>query len=239
MTLWKQKTMMVIRIGSEGAAMIRKRREMTIKVRRAGDTVAGRSSLVSRASSRRRWRARRRRVHIRKNVEIRKYGRAPGCPFFAIATETDRSICHNSECRRRVDVQCVTTQLEPSVSKNPRDGKVKWGQDRTWSWARAVAAGLQPRRAAKRTHLTKNGRRCSFAEFCNSSQRAHPSSLRKEKRPRWQKSFALGGLRQVAACSTCFLRLFSTFGTGWNLNGPARLAKCWTTLEERMVVIGS
>ena len=159
--------------------------------------------------------------------------------FFAIATETDRSICHNSECRRRVDVQCVTTQLEPSVSKNPRDGKVKWGQDRTWSWARAVAAGLQPRRAAKRTHLTKNGRRCSFAEFCNSSQRAHPSSLRKEKRPRWQKSFALGGLRQVAACSTCFLRLFSTFGTGWNLNGPARLAKCWTTLEERMVVIGS
>ena len=31
-------------------------------------------------------------------------------------------------------VQYVTTQLEPNVTTNPRDGNVKWRQDQTCSW---------------------------------------------------------------------------------------------------------
>ena len=37
-------------------------------------------------------------------------------------------------------VQCVTTQLEPNVLKNPRDGNVEWRQDQTSTTQRGTPA---------------------------------------------------------------------------------------------------
>ena len=78
-------------------------------------------------------------------------------------------------------VQCVTTQLEPNVLKNPRDGKVKW-QDRTWSWTRAAAAAAveQLQGAAKCTHLEEHEERPKMqgCRVCKTLQRSDLSIAR-------------------------------------------------------------
>ena len=75
-----------------------------------------------------------RQVYSRKNVEILKCGQTLGCQSCrAIATENIESISYNSECRKRMD----TTQLEPNVSNNACEGKVKWRKEQAWSWSEA------------------------------------------------------------------------------------------------------
>ena len=64
--------------------------------------------------------------------------------------------------------QCVTKKLEPTVSNNPRDKKVKWHQVRTCSWGerrRSSGAGAVSGDVPASPGDTKNGRRCRVAEF--------------------------------------------------------------------------
>ena len=78
-----------------------------------------------------------RRVYIRKNVKIQKYDQVPGCHgCLAIATESNRSICHSSGCTTRVE-----NAMRDNVFKSPRDGKVKWRQDGIWSWGQSSSSG--------------------------------------------------------------------------------------------------
>ena len=116
---------------------------------RAENTVAGRIFFANRASSRRRWR----------DVKV---------VLLSPQRIIDESLT-TANARNEWKVQCVTTQLE----QNPRDGKVKWRQDRTWSWARAAATVEQLRGAAKCTHLEEHEERPKMqgCRVCKTLQR--------------------------------------------------------------------
>ena len=90
----------------------------------------------------------------RRDLEVGKPLGCLGCVTFA--TETNRSISHNSEYWKRVeravrDDAAGAERLEESLRRKG----VKWRQDRTGSWARAAAASAveQLRSAAKCTRL--------------------------------------------------------------------------------------
>ena len=116
---------------------------------------------------------------MRNNAEIWQCGQTLGCQgCLAVATKNHRSISRNSECRKVVKVQCVTTPAERLEVSKRQSGKVKWRQDRTRSWVRATAAVEQLRGTAKCPHREGHEERPKMKgrRVCKTLQRADLSS---------------------------------------------------------------
>ena len=73
-------------------------------------------------------------------------------------------------------------RFTPNVLKNPRDGKVRRRQDRTWSWVRPAAAMEQLRGVAKCRHLEGHEERPKMqgCRVCKNLQRADDATRRAE-----------------------------------------------------------
>ena len=164
--------------------------------------------LATRASSRKRWRARR---SSRSATGVHQQERD-------LKERTNPGMSRLScKCHRNVDqsfttenaehewkVQCVTTQLEPNVLKNPRDGNVKWRQDQTCSWVRAAAVEhLQE--AAKCLHLEGHDERPKMqcCRVCETLQTADLSSLHGEMMPLGELSCETSEVTSLLPRKTC------------------------------------
>ena len=150
-------------------------------------------------------------VYIGRNVEIPKYGQSLGCPGCpAIATVNNRSISHNSECQNRVEsaIRDEAVGAERLECSKRQEGEVAPRQDVLTgesSSSSGAGAGSGEVPASPETPRT-----AEYAEFLSLQDRAESRRVQSAHGELMRLGELGGRSGQVAACSTCSLKLLST-----------------------------